>query len=841
MAMFISIPFKKTNEVDLVKPLKNLISTYCSTADEPVDCTDALNELEKLRMNSTWRTLDKHEGSLDTMCRYHDQLKSLESKCPPHDVQIPFKWKDAFDKGTFFGGSTSLTLSSLTYERICILFNIAAMQSQLAASLCADAKNDTALKSASKFFQLASGIFTYLKNNVSICIQQEPTPDLQPDTLSALAAIMLAQAQESFFLKASADKMKDAIIAKVASRCEELYADALNQMQKDTLKVTWEKDYISIVAGKQAAFHGIAEYHQALVCKQKSEIGEQLARLSHAQELMKAAENRAGVNITYRDYLGQINRLYEETKKDNDFIYHERVPDIKSLAPIGKAALAKPLPMPDHLSSNYQDLFANLLPVSIQQALQTFDVRKTEIVNNEIGALREQTQMLNGILASLNLPAALEDTAGNTLPQSIREKANTIRLKGGIQFIQQLIDDLPTLLERNKQILDEAERMLNEEQQSDEQLLSQFKEKWTRTRSSKLNEPLRNNCAKYRQILDVAISADVTVKEKFNKHKNNIELLSKTEEEIQSALPSSSPVQSSNISAVERLKKLMAEVDALRSEREVLESEFKSATADMKSKFMNALTEDGAINEHTLSVETLGEVFGPLQKQSRDSIAKQETLIAQIQEANSEFCNSRSGDQANSQRNAMLSELAAAYDAYMELTSNIEEGTKFYEDLTHILVKFQNQISDFTFARNTEKEDLCRELQRNIANRASEPAPTLPEYHKTTENQNKQIPPSRPPPPNRAAYDSPVSAPTTAISTTVNPPYPIQSTPYPYNYTYPVPNAQMPMAYNPYSQPVMPYPQGYPQQPQQQPPPSQMPPTSYPYPYPYPYPQQQWR
>ncbi|XP_023235406.1 programmed cell death 6-interacting protein-like [Centruroides sculpturatus] len=719
MATFISIPFKKTNEVDLVKPLKNLISTYCSTADEPVDCTDALNELEKLRMNSTWRTLDKHEGSLDTMCR------------------IPFKWKDAFDKGTFFGGSTSLTLSSLTYERICILFNIAAMQSQLATSLCTDSKNDTALKSAAKYYQLAGGIFNYLKNNVSACIQQEPTPDLQPDTLSALAAIMLAQAQESFFLKATADKMKDAVIAKVASQCEELYADALRQMQKDTLKVTWEKDYIPIIAGKQAAFHAIAEYHQALVCKQKSNIGEEIARLSHAQDLMKAAENRAGINFNYKDYVGQINRLYEETKKDNDFIYHERVPDVKSLAPIGKASLAKPLPLSEHLSSNYQDLFSNLLPVSVQQALQTFDVRKTEIVNNEIGSLREQTQMLNGILASLNLPAAIEDISGDSLPQSIKDKASTVRMKGGIEFIQRLINELPALLERNKQILDEAERMLNEEQQSDEQLLSQFKEKWTRTRSSKLNEPLRASCNKYRSILDRAVSADHVVQEKFGKHKSNIELLCRTDEEIQAAIPSSSPVHSSNSSAVDRLKQLMDQVDALRSEREVLESELKSATTDMKSKFMSALSEDGAINEHNLSVETLGEVFGLLQKQVRDSIAKQETLTAQIQEANTEFCNSRSGDRGTSQRDAKLSELASAYDAFMELTSNLEEGTKFYEDLTYILIKFQNQINDFTFARNTEKEDLCRELQRNIANQAAHPTPSLPEYHKSTEDQSK--------------------------------------------------------------------------------------------------------
>lgn len=60
------------------------------------------------------------------------------------------------------------------------------------------------------------------------------------------------------------------------------------------------------------------------------------------------------------------------------------------------------------------------------------------------------------VLASLNLPAALEDLSGDSIPQSIAEKARSIVQQGGLQSIEQLIRDLPELLTRNREILDEV-------------------------------------------------------------------------------------------------------------------------------------------------------------------------------------------------------------------------------------------------------------------------------------------------------------------------------------------------------------------------------------------------
>ena len=71
--------------------------------------------------------------------------------------------------------------------------------------------------------------------------------------------------------------------------------------------------------------------------------------------------------------------------------------------------------------------------------------------------MREQTQLMNAMLASMNLPAAIEDVCNHdALPESVKEKAQRVRNAGGIQSLQKMLNDLPGLLSRNREILDEV-------------------------------------------------------------------------------------------------------------------------------------------------------------------------------------------------------------------------------------------------------------------------------------------------------------------------------------------------------------------------------------------------
>lgn len=110
-----------------------------------------------------------------------------------------------------------------------------------------------------------------------------------------------------------------------------------------------------------------------------------------------------------------------------------------------------------------------MVPVPVHQAIATCEVRKSEMVSAKVNQLREASSLLNSILASLNLPAALEDSTGgvDAVPQSLKEKARNVQESGGSVELMKSVNEIPELVQRNKEILDEVYKSLFELQKSE--------------------------------------------------------------------------------------------------------------------------------------------------------------------------------------------------------------------------------------------------------------------------------------------------------------------------------------------------------------------------------------
>lgn len=209
---------------------------------------------------------------------------------------------------------------------------------------------------------------------------------------------------------------------------------------------------------------------------------------------------------------------------------------------------------------------------------------------------------------------------------------------------------------------------------------------------------------------------------------------------MNNAVPSSSAAEQTieQTEAVKQLRVLMEDVATIKAEREVIESELKSATIDMRPIFLRALADDGAISEATISNENLEKVYGTLQKQVQDSISRQEKLVLDtqvrkyinrafeipeavkrkslmvefyfpLQKAHKQFAKETPKESA--EREQTLKDMAVAYDAYIELENHLKEGSKFYNDLTQVIFfKICVDLSALIHKSNHTNRDICKFL-----------------------------------------------------------------------------------------------------------------------------------
>lgn len=94
-----------------------------------------------------------------------------------------------------------------------------------------------------------------------------------------------------------------------------------------------------------------------------------------------------------RDLQPSVQRDLQAVKKDNDFIYNDRVPSHSSLDAIPKATVAKPIRLAGP-GSNFVDLFTSLLPVDVSRAVGCYNDKRSQLVTMEIQKLKEATQEL---------------------------------------------------------------------------------------------------------------------------------------------------------------------------------------------------------------------------------------------------------------------------------------------------------------------------------------------------------------------------------------------------------------------------------------------------------------
>ncbi|TGZ66406.1 hypothetical protein CRM22_005345 [Opisthorchis felineus] len=727
---FVGVPCRSSSDVELKRPIRLFVEkTYGSATLDAV--SPSIEKLNDLRRGTIQRLRDRTLTAAQQIANYHDTLLLLEprvSMCET-EARIDWKWTDITGK--------QKKLCTSQFERANLIFCYAAMHSQIAES--ADTKDAAGLKQAVISLKLAAGAFDYLASNSSMF---GSSGDNLVDILSTYSVVMQAQAQECVFLKAEQANMPSALVAKLASKTRELYEDGLKRCSVSSVKPHIPREWSSNLSMKAGLHGALAQYYQAKACQESKTFGEQVARLTVAYELMKPLSRSS--SFPRPGMADQVKRERDVAVKDNEFIYHEQVPTAKELSQvpteiaIGKTELPMPL-----LKGEVKDLFTALVPLGVLASKNQACAVLRSLVMAEVHRLREATDSLNAVMVSLNLPAAIQLTANEQVQSGLFENVEKIRNQGGVDQLRQHVYSLPESAERNREILNQQQTTLDDEEKTDNNLKQQFGDRWTRQPSSKLNAQWRQDIAKMIAFLGQAAETDKMLAKRFEQDLPMFELLSKSNDEILAAIRGESAVSASsptgNEAAREALARTCSQIESLKADRNSLTDQLnamKLSEASLK-KLMDIYAANNQVTEQQI-LDLLNVELEGSRECVRASEKHQEDLLSELQTNYEAYF----GRQKSNNESGLATRLTAAVDTFFALDKDVKSGMQFYAELTERCLKVQQKIDDFCLARTTEKTEHLADLTTSLGRVNISEAPSAPPSTTTT----TASAPNRPPP-----------------------------------------------------------------------------------------------
>ncbi|PPQ95240.1 hypothetical protein CVT26_014931 [Gymnopilus dilepis] len=724
MSNLLSIPFKKTYPVEIKEATRKYLSEQGGA--HPDEFKEDIKIWHELRQHGVGGVV--HDNRVESSLLYHAQLVSILTKLPA-DIQLSIPYAPAF-----LPDAIPIALRNLLFERASVLFNLAALYSQLAASQ--DRSASEGIKRAASYYQQAAGTLGFLQSSVIPKLTYAPDDEQIPLDLSSgfikgLEWLMLAQAQECTWQLAKISQYRNSLIAKIAAATSTLYLLASNTFREanPSVKSFLPSDWLPHIEAKGHHFAAVAEYRESIVEYEASRYGGELGRLGKAQIEAKMAYDVARRGKVASPVLQDAQSLLETVKKsearaqrDNDLIYHQDVPSPSALAPIQETRLVssnipKGLSNPESVIGSKHPLFSQLAGWGAREAINIYNHRKQNLIQESIvDFAQELRDRADQELRKLNLPSSLEALERPIgLPPSLLQKAEEVRLEDGPAKIEASIEDVQRLAHQDLAILDEALDILDSEASEDE--AARKDHGLNRLKSHEANVELIEKANRYRDILTQAADSDELVRQKWDEWEESISELTLDEATLEASIPSSTGVSAAQLTPqgketrqhARALRAKLEELETLRQDQDQLVRRAQSLAAadDIQARVMKAASGFERLADVTpdmfedISDEELSK-FDKFLAEMSDIERRQNEIIAEVQNLNKQFLDSRKDDPAIKDRESALQALELAYFKYREITRNLEEGFKFYNDLAGILIQFKEVCKTWSHHRNQE-------------------------------------------------------------------------------------------------------------------------------------------
>lgn len=694
--------------------------------ENPDNYNEQLKKLETLRQSAVNVTRD-FEGC-STLRKYFGQLHYLQSRVPMgtgQEAAVPISWTE------IFSGKT-VTHDDISYEQACILYNLGALHSMLGAM--DNRVSEEGMKVSCTHFQCSAGAFSYLRDHFS----HNFSVDMSHQILNLNINLMLGQAQECLLEKSMLDNRKSFLVARISAQVVDYYKEACRALENSetaSMLGKIQKDWKKLVQMKIYYFASIAHLHMGKQAEEQQKYGERLAYLQSSldklNEAVKLAKGQPdSVQEALKFTMDVIGGKFNSAKKDNDFIYHETVPSLETLASVKGAPLVKALPVnPTDPTVTGPDLFAKLVPMAAHEASSLYSEEKAKLLRDVMAKIESKNETLEQFMDSLGLEPESVDNLDmyNHLPPVLMEKCAALSVRPdtvksliqSMQVLSGVFTDVESSLKEIRDVLevDEAgERALQEVGGP------AVGELHPAAQGQALAE-IRRDLEKYMEAHEKASFTNTELHRAMNLHISNLRLLGGPLDSLREALPRPQ-LSEEEVAGLQCMKRILGKVQEMREQRSSLEKQLRDLIQqdDITSTLV---TTERADMKHIFEEQL--KKYEQVKVYIDQNLAAQENILKALTEANVQYASVRKSlTQTEQQWNTTIQGLVGSYEAYEDLMKKSQEGKEFYDDLEAKASRLLERAKALCQTRAEERKPILeKETQKKPPARPTAAKPSL--------------------------------------------------------------------------------------------------------------------
>uniref|UniRef100_A0A131XBV6 Putative tyrosine protein phosphatase non-receptor type n=1 Tax=Hyalomma excavatum TaxID=257692 RepID=A0A131XBV6_9ACAR len=674
--------------------------------EDPDSYSNEIRELEALRMAAI--KVSRDFTGCSVLKRYYSQLLCLQSRFPMTDegaACVPFMWTDIYSGMVF-------NIMDIKYEQASILYNIGALHSKLGA--LENRSSSEGMKIACTHFQCAAWALSQVKD----LFPQPKGSDMSHDLLLFFVNIFLGQAQECILEKSMLDRRKSSITAKVAAQVVEYFRAAVSLLLAGSassesgsiqeivgtkLMKLWKK----ILDFKMAYYSSVSCLHMGNQAEEAQKMGERQAwyqlAVQHLNEATSIAKGLEEENLgeTLSFAMDVIGGKFKAAKKENEFVYHERVPPVESLPEVKGANLVKGISFsPTDPEISGPDIFARLVPIEAHEASSIYSEEKARLLRSVTSHVERKNEELQAFLSSLNLDKSMLVMDPQAVPQEV------VQCCARLSVCPTAVSDLVLTIQGLKELYNNVDRDLAQV----EQLLKEEREKeaahntaFGKRAPSNLMTELAAEFAKYQEVHQRTADSNSALQKSLAAHLTNLKLLASPLEEVDKALPSVSLLDVPNNEAVvKELSHLLDKVEEMKKQRQMLHSHLRDAlqkdditrqiVTRNKGEDLQAFFA-AELKKHDQEVSLL-----------EQNLTAQDNILKALTQANARFAETRkAASDILKRREAMVASLIASFEAYEDLVAKTQQGVEFYKKMQANVGKLLTRLRSVTKVQDEER------------------------------------------------------------------------------------------------------------------------------------------